>query len=59
VIEYLEPIAPGLDKKTFMKELETRIEAATNRLMQEALKADPSLGQGLAAANATIAPEAL
>ncbi|WP_034999720.1 lysophospholipid acyltransferase family protein [Beijerinckia mobilis] len=59
VIEYLEPIAPGLDKKTFMKELETQIEAATNRLMQEALKADPSLGQGLAAANATIAPEAL
>jgi 1-acyl-sn-glycerol-3-phosphate acyltransferase len=31
-IEYLPPIAPGLDRKTFMRELESRIETASNRL---------------------------
>ena len=36
VVEFLEPIPPGLDRDTFMQELETRVEAASDRLMQEA-----------------------
>lgn len=36
VIEFLDPIAPGLDRKAFMAELESRIEAATARLVAEA-----------------------
>ena len=31
-IEYLPPIPPGLDRKTFMRELENRIEGAADRL---------------------------
>ena len=33
-IEYLEPIEPGLDRKTFMRELESRIETAAQRLAE-------------------------
>lgn len=36
IVEFLEPIPPGLDRKTFMRELETRIETATARLVAEA-----------------------
>ncbi|HXZ67557.1 MAG TPA: lysophospholipid acyltransferase family protein [Alphaproteobacteria bacterium] len=35
-VEFLPPIAPGLDRKTFMKTLEDRIEAASARLLTEA-----------------------
>ncbi|QBR70771.1 1-acyl-sn-glycerol-3-phosphate acyltransferase [Beijerinckiaceae bacterium] len=42
-IAFLEPIAPGLDKESFMQLLESRIEAATSELVAEALAADPSL----------------
>ena len=42
VVEFLPPIPPGLDRKTFMRELEQRTEAATRRLVAE--------GRGLAAA---------
>ncbi|UCH72989.1 MAG: 1-acyl-sn-glycerol-3-phosphate acyltransferase [Rhodospirillales bacterium] len=35
-LEYLEPISPGLDRKSFMKELADRIEPATARLESEA-----------------------
>ena len=35
VIEFLDPIAPGIPRREFMKELETRIETATNRLVAE------------------------
>ncbi len=35
-LEYLEPIAPGLDRRTFMKTLADRIEPATARLEAEA-----------------------
>ncbi|TDQ83921.1 1-acyl-sn-glycerol-3-phosphate acyltransferase [Dongia mobilis] len=38
-IEYLEPIPPGLDRKTFMRELETRIETASTRLAHRGPKA--------------------
>ncbi|UWQ17885.1 1-acyl-sn-glycerol-3-phosphate acyltransferase [Jannaschia sp. M317] len=36
VVEFLEPIPPGLDRATFMALLEERIETASNRLLQEA-----------------------
>ncbi|MEM8948632.1 MAG: lysophospholipid acyltransferase family protein [Pseudomonadota bacterium] len=36
VVEFLEPIQPGLDRKAFMAELEQRIETATDRLIAEA-----------------------
>ncbi|MBK8161163.1 MAG: 1-acyl-sn-glycerol-3-phosphate acyltransferase [Rhodospirillaceae bacterium] len=34
-IEYLPPIPPGLDRKSFMRELESRIETAAERLAKE------------------------
>jgi 1-acyl-sn-glycerol-3-phosphate acyltransferase len=37
-VEYLDPIEPGLDRKTFMKLLADRIEPATARLEAEALE---------------------
>lgn len=42
-VEYLEPIQPGLDRKTFMKTLEAGIETATARLEAEALERFPYL----------------
>jgi 1-acyl-sn-glycerol-3-phosphate acyltransferase len=42
-IAFLEPIAPGLDRKSFMEILESRIETATAELVAEALATDPSL----------------
>lgn len=35
VLEYLEPMPTGLDRKSFMAELESRIETASNRLIEE------------------------
>ncbi len=35
VLEYLEPMPTGLDRKAFMAELENRIETASNRLINE------------------------
>jgi hypothetical protein len=34
VFEILEPIQPGLKRDAFMAELEARIEAASNRLIE-------------------------
>ena len=42
-MEYLKPIEPGLDRKTFMKTLQERIEPATARLEAEALERFPHL----------------
>ena len=42
VIEFLAPIAPGLDRKAFMAELERRIEGATTALIAEARQALPN-----------------
>jgi 1-acyl-sn-glycerol-3-phosphate acyltransferase len=36
VVEFLPPIAPGLERKPFMAELEQRLEGATERLVAEA-----------------------
>jgi 1-acyl-sn-glycerol-3-phosphate acyltransferase len=41
VVEFLEPIPAGLDRRAFRETLQTRIEAATTRLNIEA-RADPS-----------------
>ena len=35
LVEFLDPIEPGLDRRTFMTELERRIETATARLIAE------------------------
>ncbi len=34
VVEFLEPIAPGLSRREFMIELQTRLESATNALLK-------------------------
>ena len=39
VLEFLPPIAPGLERKRFMAELERRLEGATERLIAEARQA--------------------
>ncbi|PPR73102.1 MAG: hypothetical protein CFH05_01223, partial [Alphaproteobacteria bacterium MarineAlpha3_Bin4] len=40
-IEILPAIPPGLNRAQFMNELETRIQTATDRLMDEAVKRFP------------------
>ena len=37
VVEFLEPIAPGLKRPAFMRELESRIETASNALLAAAI----------------------
>lgn len=54
VIEYLPPIAPGLERDVFAARLQTAIESACARLNAEAVAADPSLAPILAAGQATI-----
>ena len=39
VVEFLDPIAPGLDQEGFMTRLEAEIEIASDRLLQEARSA--------------------
>lgn len=36
ILQFLTPIAPGLNRRDFMTEIETRIESATDRLLAEA-----------------------
>ena len=40
-IEYLPPIAPGLEAKAFLERLQTTIEAACDRLNAEAIAKRP------------------
>jgi len=42
IMEFLEPIEPGLGKETFMEKLEQEIETASDALIEEASQADPS-----------------
>lgn len=42
LVEFLEPIEPGLERKAFMAELERRIETATDRLIGEARAKSPA-----------------
>jgi 1-acyl-sn-glycerol-3-phosphate acyltransferase len=41
IVQFLEPIEPGLDRKTFMAELHARLEAACDRLIDEAGRSRP------------------
>ena len=47
VIEFLAPIPADADKQKFMRTLKHRIEAATEKLVNEAIAADPSLKAAL------------
>lgn len=47
LVEFLEPIPPGLDRQTFFQTLQERLETATDRLVAESLARDPSLGSAL------------
>ncbi|MEJ0095294.1 MAG: lysophospholipid acyltransferase family protein [Methylocella sp.] len=47
VIEFLEPIEPGVDKHKFMSVLQSRIETATATLIADSIAADPSLKAAL------------
>ncbi len=40
ILEFLDPIEPGLDKEVFSRTLEVQIEAASNRLIEEAIVSD-------------------
>ena len=51
VVEYLEPIAPGLDRQQFLTLLQDRIETRTNALVADAITRDPSLRQVVARAD--------
>jgi 1-acyl-sn-glycerol-3-phosphate acyltransferase len=56
LVEFLDPIEPGLQKEQFFSLLRDRLEAATARLIDEALAHDPKLGAAHRAANAAIGP---
>jgi 1-acyl-sn-glycerol-3-phosphate acyltransferase len=56
VIEYLPPIAPGLDRDAFIQRLQATMETACQRLNAEAIAADPSLAAVLVAGAATVDP---
>ncbi|MGE3245292.1 MAG: lysophospholipid acyltransferase family protein [Beijerinckiaceae bacterium] len=45
VVEFLEPIPPGMDRDPFFATLQDRLESATNRLIEEAVAKDPALGK--------------
>ena len=45
IVEFLEPIAPGMERRTFFETLQDRIETASNRLMAEAIAENPSLAK--------------
>jgi len=45
IVEFLEPIAPGMERRAFFETLQARIEIASNRLMSEAIAEHPSLAR--------------
>eukprot|EP01037_Dinobryon_pediforme_P007392 gene7392-7458_t len=45
VVEFLEPIAPGLERRAFFELLQERIETASNRLIAEAIAQNPDLAK--------------
>jgi 1-acyl-sn-glycerol-3-phosphate acyltransferase len=45
VIEFLPPIQPGMKTREFFQEVQDRIEKASDRLIAEAIAADPSIAQ--------------
>lgn len=48
VVEFLDPIAPGMKRTDFMRELQTRIETATQKLVEEGQRGNRD-GRGVAA----------
>ncbi len=50
VVEFLDPIAPGMERRAFFELLQERIETASNRLMAEAIAAHPVLAQQMSKA---------
>ena len=56
VLEVLPAMAPGLDRKTFMAQLEERIESATRRLEAEALRRFPHLANTMPADSPVTSP---
>ena len=46
LVQALDPIPPGLDKRTFLARLENVLEDATARLVAEARKEDSGIGKG-------------
>lgn len=53
IIEILPPLPPGMERKAAMRELEDRIEAASRRLIDEALEKNPALAEAAPCAAAT------
>jgi 1-acyl-sn-glycerol-3-phosphate acyltransferase len=47
VVEFLDPIPPGLPKAAFLKRLAEAIEGASTALLAEAQAKEPSVGQGV------------
>lgn len=45
VIQFIEPIAPGLERAEFQKRLQDRIESASNALLAAAKSDDPSIAE--------------
>jgi 1-acyl-sn-glycerol-3-phosphate acyltransferase len=48
VVEFLPAIAPGMKREPFLRELEARIETATDRLVAEAARQQPEAAAALA-----------
>lgn len=51
VVEFLDPIPPGMPRKDFRVLVETRLEAASERLLSEAVRQVPAEALGLEARN--------
>ena len=49
IVDFLPPIEPGLDKQVFFARLQSELEAATNRIVDETLARHPELASVLAA----------
>lgn len=59
VMEFLPAIAPGLEARAFFDELQERLEAGTERLLQEAAAQDPEIAATLARNRLAPAPAPL
>ena len=56
VLEFLPPIEPGMDTRDFFATLQERMEAATEKLIAEAVAKDPSLAP-IVEANRKLPPK--
>jgi 1-acyl-sn-glycerol-3-phosphate acyltransferase len=58
VMEFLPPIAPGLETRAFFAELQERLEAGTEKLLDEAAARDPAIAAIIEKNRLTPAPAA-